>query len=99
MELTPELLKISKPTQILLKICKNNSASLSDYSEGASRKFIFLLEETDEETALLCEGDEHLFAIPLVDPGIYHLQCMNYPKIKCKIELESNICPEKTENA
>lgn len=43
MELTPETLTVTADTIITVKVCMNNSASLSDCSEGAGRKFIFLL--------------------------------------------------------
>jgi hypothetical protein len=44
-----------------------------------------MLEETEEETPPLSEGQDYYFKNQLEEVGIYHLQCLNYPKIKSKI--------------
>jgi len=52
-----------------------------------NRKFIFIIEETDEETPPMAEGEEYLFGEVLGEVGVYHLSCINYPKIKASIEI------------
>ena len=54
MELTPETITLTEPSRIMLKIHRYNSSSTSEYSDN--RKFIFIIEETDEETPPLTEG-------------------------------------------
>ena len=43
--------------QIKIKVHSNNSSTYSDNLECIGRKFIFILEETEEETTPLSEGD------------------------------------------
>lgn len=45
-----------------------------------------MIEETDEETDPMTEGSEYQFNEVLKDIGTYHLQCLNYPKIRSVIE-------------
>lgn len=79
MALDPEVLRCQTGTTILLKVA---------YSlEHAHRKFLFLLEQTDEESPPLSEGEQYLFEKPLTEAGAYNLQCLNYPKVRCNIDV------------
>lgn len=86
MELQPEKVQTSSQIiQIRIKVHTNNSSSYSDYRDCPDRKFIFIIEETEEETPPLSEGEEYTFEQQLSEVGTYNLQCLNYPKIKSKI--------------
>jgi hypothetical protein len=61
MELSTELITSTEPIKLCLKISKNNASTYSECSDSDTRRFIFLLEETDEETEPLAPGEEYLF--------------------------------------
>ena len=59
-----------------------------------TRKYIFAIQELDQETEPLSEGDQHLFDCFKECPsGIYHLSCLNYPKLTCEIEVSNDDFP------
>jgi len=84
----PEKVIIQSCTQILLKI-GNNDSGMTSCMAAHQKKFLFSIEETEEETPFLFEGEQYLFTTLLHEEGIYHLQCLNYPKIKCIIQVEN----------
>lgn len=62
---------------------------MTDCFTAGSRKFLFCLEESDEETPFLTEQEQHEFETKLEENTLYHLTCLNYPKIKATIQVKA----------
>jgi len=78
----------------LLKISNEQTSSMS--SLAMQKKYIFAIEELDQETEPLSGGDQHLFNCFKECPsGIYYLNCLNYPKLTCEIEVSNDDLPSE----
>lgn len=85
--LSPTGDKENKIPSLLLKVF-DDRALVSETHLG--KKYIFGVEELDEETQPLAHGEEHLFECFQSCPnGKYELLCLNYPKISCIVEVKN----------
>ncbi len=83
-----DFLKIRVGDVVAYKIGFQQNAHYSTLYSGESRFFVLYIDEINKESPQLYNGDcfEHRF----MEPGMYTVTCLNYPKMRQTITVESD---------
>lgn len=83
-----EFIKIRVGDAVAYKIGCQQNAHYSTLYSGESRFFVLYIEEINRESPQLYNGD--CFEQRFVEPGIYTVSCLNYPKMRQIVTVESD---------
>jgi hypothetical protein len=90
-----EVISVRVGDSIRYRICTQETSSYSSLYQHDSRFFVLYIEEVNRESPQLFNGDT--FEYRFVEPGIYSVMCLNYPKLRqtVTVEAEGTHVPEE----
>lgn len=86
-----DVLTLRVGDSVRYRICSQETSGYSSLYQRDSRFFVLYIEEVNRESPHLFSGDT--FEYRFLEPGLYSVLCLNYPKLRQTITVEADGSP------